>query len=233
MVNIDVDAGSVTPIGDFDLPGYTLAIAISPSGKAYTVTQGVGTPNHNPQLARVDLATGHVTPFGVNLAPEQFMGIGFAHNGKLYGVNADTGWLYQFDLRTGAAAKVGDTAGCGNIMDSAWYDGQMYGAALDQLFRINLHTGQAELVTTITGLAAGAVMGLAIDDQGTFYVTEIIDPSPLWRVDPGTGAVTAVAGVSLSSPHGLDVMPTGAHGKDHGHHGFVADPDHGDSYEDD
>ena len=92
-------------------------------------------------------------------------------------------------------------------MDLAWHpDGTMYGAAFDSLYRINPHTGQAELVTTLQGLTA--VMGLAIDDDGNFYVTEIVPNSPLWRVDPVTGAVTAVPGVSLSFPHGLEFIPT-------------------------
>lgn len=85
----------------------------------------------------------------------------------------------------------------------------MYGAAWDSLYRINLHTGQAELVTTFQGLSC--VMGLAIDDDGNFYVTEVCgDNQPLWRVDPVTGAVTAVAGLSLSFPHGLEFIPTDA-----------------------
>ena len=53
-------------------------------------------------------------------------------------------------------------------------------------------------------------MGLAIDSQGNFYVSEILPTSPLWRVDPGTGAAAAVPGVSLSFPHGLEFTSTGA-----------------------
>ena len=212
LVRIDVGAGTVTTIGDFGVPG-AFALALSPKGKLYTVTQGFPAGGVNPQLARVDLATGLATPFGVNLNPENFMGIGFSRNGNLYGVNADSGTpnqnsLYRFNLKTGKAKKVGVTGGCGDIMDLAWYHGTMYGAAWDSLYRINQHTGQAELVTTLQGLTM--VMGLAIDDDGNFYVTEIVDNSPLWRVDPVTGAVTAVPGVSLSFPHGLEFIPSDA-----------------------
>ncbi len=213
MVRIDVGAGTVTTIGAFGVPG-AFAIAISPQGRGYTVTQGYPAGGVNPQLASVDLATGLATPFGVNLNPESFMGIGFSPEGKLYGVNADSGTpnqnsLYQFNLKTGKAKQVGITGGCGDIMDLAWHpDGTLYGAAWNSLYRINLHTGQAELVTTLQGLTM--VMGLAIDDDGNFYVTEIVANSPLWRVDPVTGAKTAVAGVSLSFPHGLEFMPTDA-----------------------
>src|SRR5512141_2533406 len=83
LVSIDVGAGTVTTIGDFGVPAAD-AIAMSPQGKLYTVTQG-WPPNRvdlEPQLASVDLATGLATPFGVNLSPEIFMGIGFARNGK-------------------------------------------------------------------------------------------------------------------------------------------------------
>jgi hypothetical protein len=80
----------------------------------------------------------------------------------------------------------------------------MYGAAWDSLYRINRNTGQAELVTKLQGLTK--VMGLAIDGGGNFYVSEIVTNAPLWRVDPVTGAATAVAGVSLSYPHGLELV---------------------------
>jgi hypothetical protein len=110
---------------------------------------------------------------------------------------------------------VGVTGGCGDIMDLAWHHGKMYGAAWDSLYRINLHTGQAELVTKLQGLTM--VMGLAIDDDGNFYVSEIVPNAPLWRVNPVTGAATAVAGVSLSYPHGLEFIPADADGdQNHG-----------------
>ena len=217
LVRIDVGAGTVTTIGDLGVPG-AFAMALSPKGKLYTVTQGFPAGGANPQLARVDPVTGLAAPFGVNLNPENFMGIGFSRNGKLYGVNADSGTanqnsLYRFDLKTGKAKKVGVTGGCGDIMDLAWYRGTMYGAAWDSLYRIDLHTGQAEFVTKFQSL--DCVMGLAIDDSGNFYVTEICpDNSPLWRVDPVTGVKTAVAGVSLSSPHGLEFIPTDADDND-------------------
>ena len=220
LVKIDVGTGTVTTIGNFGVPAAD-AIAISPKGQLCTVTQGwpPNRDNLTPQLARVDPQTGLATPFGVNLYPEIFMGIGFSRNGKLYGVNADSGTpnqnsLYRFDLKTGKARKVGVTGGCGDIMDLAWYHGKMYGAAWDSLYRINLRTGQAELVTklhyALTDQPLTMVMGLAIDDDGNFYVTEIVANAPLWRVDPASGAATAVAGVSLFKPHGLEFMPTDA-----------------------
>lgn len=213
LVKIDVGAGTVTTIGDFGVPPPgAFAIAINRKGKFYTVTQGYPAAGPNPQLARVNPATGLATPFGVNLHPESFMGIGFSPEGDLYGVNADSGTpkqnsLYRFDVKTGKARKVGATGGCGDIMDVAWHpDGTMYGVAWDSLYRIKEHSGKTELVTKIQGLKY--VMGLAIDDDGTFYVTEIVSGSALWRLNPVTGAVTAVAGVSLSFPHGLDFVST-------------------------
>ena len=216
LVRIDVGAGTVTTIGPFGVPG-SFAIALSPKGELYSVTQGFPAGGPNPQLARVDPVTGLATPFGVNLNPENFMGIGFSRNGKLYGVNADSGTanqnsLFRFDPETGKAKKVGVTGGCQDIMDLAWYHGKMYGAAWDSLYRIDLHTGLTELVTTLQGLTR--VMGLAIDDDGNFYVSEIVASSPLWRVDPVTGAKTPVAGVNLSFPHGLEFIRTVANDDD-------------------
>src|SRR5712671_727327 len=52
LVRIDVGAGTVTTIGDFGVPG-AFALARSPHGKFYTVTQG--SPGGDPQLASVDL----------------------------------------------------------------------------------------------------------------------------------------------------------------------------------
>jgi len=214
LVKIDVGAGIVWDIGPLVEP-YALAIAINPHGRLFTVTHSMPGVSGTPQLASVDLATGAATPFGPNLGAEIFMGLGFSPDGTLYGVNSmsdtlgslDTGSLYRFDPATGVPTKVGVTGGCFEIMDLAFHpDGTMYGAAWDSLYRINPHTGQATLVTTLQGLTA--VMGLAIDDDGTFYVSEILPDAPLWRVDPVTGAVAAVAGVSLSYPHGLEFIPT-------------------------
>ena len=215
LVRIDVGAGIVTEIGPLGVPGPgAFAIAISPKGNLYTVTQGYPPGGANPQLARVDPVTGLATPFGVNLKPENFMGLGFSRNGKLYGVNAWSGTengesLYRFDLKTGEAKMVGVPGGCKDIMDLAWHHGKMYGVTPTSLYRINLHTGQAEKVTTFQGLEC--VMGLAIDGDGNFYVTEICgEDQPLWLVDPRTGAATEVAGVSLSLPHGLEFIPMDA-----------------------
>ena len=148
------------------------------------------------------------------------MGIGFSPDGTLYGVNAfsgtpDAGSLYRFNVATGEATKVGVTGGCLEIMDLAWGpNGTMYGAAWDSLYRINPHTGKAKLVTKITGLSADAVMGLAIDDDGNFYVSEIVPNSPLFRVDPRTGATTQILlDTQVDYIHGLDIMP--AHHNQH------------------
>lgn len=216
---IDIGAGTVTPVGPFGIIG-GYALAISPEGDLYTATRGnpYPSPANSAFLARVNPVTGVATPFGVTHSPENFMGLGFSPSGKLYGVNAGTspnaGSLYQFNLQTGAATKVGPTGGCFSIMDLAWHDGKMYGAAPHTLYRVNLHTGQAEVITELHGLTGnaasplGRVMGLAIDDDGNFYVTEILPNSPLFRVDLNSGMCTAVPGVLLNVSHGLECMPT-------------------------
>jgi uncharacterized repeat protein (TIGR03803 family) len=210
LVKVDVGAGTVTNIGPFNQPG-CFAIALHPQGDLYTVTQGFPPGQPNPQLAWVDVTTGAATPLGVNLRPEIFMGIGFTPDGTLYGVSAasgtpDAGSLYRFDPATGAATKVKVTGSCGMIMDLAVHpDGTLYGADSWSLYRINPHTGEVTLVVTT---AHTRIMGLAIDDDGNFYVSEIKPATPLLRLDPVTGATTPVPGVTLNGPHGLEFIPT-------------------------
>ena len=212
LIKIDVATGHVTAMGSFG--AFSLGLAFSPRGRLFTVTDSfsAGCSPCVPQLARVNPSTGQATPFGV--PGEPFMGVGFSPDGTLYGVNAmsgspDAGSLYRFDTTTGAATKVGVTGGCFEIMDLAWGpDGTMYGAAWNSLYRINPHTGKAKLITTITGLSANAaVMGLAIDDDGNFYVSEIVPDAHLFRVNPKTGAATQIVlDARLDNVHGLDIQ---------------------------
>lgn len=210
LVKIDVATRTVTQIGSFGVPVCD-AIAINAQGQAYTVSQAFPAGGNNPQLAQVDLATGRATPFGVNLHPESFMGLGFAPDGTLYGINASSGTtnqnsLYRFNVNTGEATKVG--ASGVNIMDLAWHpDGTMYGAVNDSLYRIDVATGKATLVTKLQRLSR--VMGLAIDEGGNFYMSEIVANAALYQLNPVTGATTKLfsTGAGADFPHGLDIRP--------------------------
>lgn len=212
LIKIDVGTKQVTLIGDLGVFG--LGLALSPEGRMFTATDSYsgGCSACNPQLARVNRITGQASPFG-DLNGEQFMGIGFSPDGTLYGVNAmsetsDPGSLFRFDLAKGTATRVGAIGGCFDIMDLAWGpDGTMYGAAFNSLYRIDPATGQAEWVATITGLAANAVMGLAIDDEGNFYVSEITLNSPLYLLNPKTGAATKLFDTGMDYLHALVFSP--------------------------
>ena len=196
----------MTKIGDFGAPAAD-AIAMSPQGKLYTVTQGWPTNGVNPQLASVDLATGLATPFGVNLNPRFSWG---SASPRRHALRSECGQRIlepeqplpvRSDHRRGHEDGASRAAAATSWTWLGIPTARCMGPLGDSLYRINRNTGQAELVTKLQGLTA--VMGLAIDDHGNFYASEIVDHAPLWRVNPVTGAATAVAGVSLSFPHGL------------------------------
>lgn len=210
LVKVDVGAGTATEVGAFGVP-WAVAIAITPDGQAYTATPGWPPGAANGRLANVDIATGAATPYGATHEPEIFMALGSSQGGTTYGVNAgsgtdDQGSLYRFDRVTGAATKVGVSGGCGLIMDLASHpDGTLYGIDPSSLYRVDPQTGEATLVATTTHTM---LMGLAIDDDGNFYISEIFPNAPLLKLDPSTGATTPVPGVSLNLPHGLEFIPT-------------------------
>ncbi len=134
------------------------------------------------------------------------VGLEFTPDGRLwsYGVPFDstgqTG-LYSVDLQTGAATRIG-AGGVegGRLIDDLAYnpaDGLMYAPAHrigqpPQLYTLNLDTGYATLVGTLTSENPIVPYGLAADSTGTLYVM---------------GPVTNTNGDGLFRIDGLQLVP--------------------------
>jgi hypothetical protein len=198
--------GSTTLIGNF---GFTAVYgdAFSPSGQLYAMVN-----SYSPStLATVNIATGAATPVGAPTGIADLMGIEFAPNGTLYGASWSTNSLYTLNTSTGAATLVGSLGLPGANMDLTWDDqnNTMYGISSggpngSLLYTVNLATGAGTLVTNIPG--DSCLMGLATDHAGNFLATDWCSSnSPLYQINPTTGALTNLGLTGISSPMGGDI----------------------------
>jgi len=180
-------------------------------GVAYTIANAFSPKN---QLAQIDLRTGATTLVGSSPIAEELDTMGFAcspdgtlyANGQLDATKPGTfNSLYKVDRETGVASLIGSTG----ILDpsdqfgtsgflmalSVAPDGTLYGVSDgavgkgSPLYSINRHTGLATKVATIN---VDAVMGLAIDEDGKFYVSDYVPQSKIYSVDSSTGIATPI-----------------------------------------
>ena len=113
------------------------------------------------------------------------MGMTCSPDGTLYAIgqldpkNPDFNSLYAVDRETGLASLIGSTrvvdpsdrGFSGFFMALAFApDGTLYGANVSTLFRIDPYTGEVTKVVDLVGVES--VMGLAIDENGKFFVAE-------------------------------------------------------------
>ena len=125
--------------------------------------------------------------------------------GQLNVQNADFNSLYRLDRETGLATRIGSTGvldpsdefGTNGFLMALSFksDGTLYGVSDgavgkgSPLYTIDRHTG---LATKVANIDVDAVMGLAIDEDGKFYVTDYVPQSKVYRLDSGTGMATAI-----------------------------------------
>ena len=182
-----------------------IALAICPAqdenrqkAVAYTV---VNTFSSHNQLAKLDLRTGAATPVGSPIVPElDTMAFACSPDGTLYAIgqlnvkNADFNRLYRLDRETGLATRIGSTGvldpsdefGTNGFFMALSFarDGTLYGVSDgavgkgSPLYTIDRHTG---LATKVANINVDAVMGLAIDEDGKFYVTDFVPQSPILK----------------------------------------------------
>ena len=231
LLAIDVENRTTTVIGPTGSPPPlpSLALAITPDGTAaYTIAKA-NSPDL-AQLAKIDLATGAATLVGQPLnnsvhypANGLFvMGMTFSPDGVLYAAGDSTSpsptfnSLYTIDLASGLASRVG-SFGVGTsfsefIMSFSFDpEGDMYGASMMSLYKIERTTGAATKVVDFKG--ASLVMGIAFDKQGRLYASDYIDLTPtlpgstIYRVDLETGFFTPLFKTGIAFVHNIEFKP--------------------------
>jgi hypothetical protein len=180
---------------------------------AYSIANAFSPKN---QLAKLDLSTGAATLVGSPLAQElDIMTLACASDGTLYAIgqldptNPNFNSLYAVNRETGAATRIGSTGvNNGNpsppdpVSLSGFFmalafapDGTLYGVSDggigkgSTLYSVNRFTGAA---TKVVDINVDAVMGLAIDEDGKFYVADYVQQSKIYTLDPGTGTATPI-----------------------------------------
>jgi hypothetical protein len=223
LLAIDVARGRTTVIGPTGQPG-AVALAITPDRTAaYTVAKAVkgfppGVTGADAQLAKIDLATGAATlvggPMGGNLS---VMGMTFAPDGVPYAAgdfnpsSPTFNSLYTIDLKSGLATRVG-SLGAGPkttdfIMSFAWdSDGNLYGASMMALYRIHLNRTTNVATKMVDFVGSSRVMGIAIDEDGSFYAADFVGPptlSTIYGVNVETGFLKPLFNTGIAYVHNI------------------------------
>jgi hypothetical protein len=219
LVATQLKARNVAVIGSTTPFASSIALAICPSkgedgqgAVAYTIANAFSPQN---QLATLDLRTGAATLIGSRLAQEfDMMAMACSPDGILYAIgeldstNANFNSLYTVDRKTGAATRVGPTGVTNNqpgppsfsgyfMALSFASDGTLYGVSDgangtekgSSLYTLSLTNGVA---TKVVGINVDAVMGLAIDEDGKFYVADYTRQSKIYTLDSVTGKATPI-----------------------------------------
>ena len=200
--------------------GYAFSASLAfcpPGGVPYTITN-LFDPTA-AQLATLNLGTGRATLVGSPLGQAlSIMGMTCSPDGDLLAVgqadtsNPDFNSLYAVDRETGLASRIGSTGVLdpsdpsgfsGFFMALAFApDGTLYGVNTNSLFSIDPSTGQATKVVDFVGVIL--VMGLAIDNDGNFYVSNFLPPpSYIYGVNVATGVATPILNTGLAMVHNM------------------------------
>jgi hypothetical protein len=98
-------------------------------------------------------------------------------------------------------------------------DGELYGVNVSTLFRVNRKNGIATKLVDMSGVVS--VMGLAIDEDGKFYVADWVPKSKIYALDPVTGTATPILQTHLDYVHNIAFKPHDgcgeSRGRSHGH----------------
>jgi DNA-binding beta-propeller fold protein YncE len=222
FVRANLEAKRVRVLGNTGYP-FSAGLAFCPSeGEdqqdvvAYTI---VNTFDPTAQLAKLDQRTGEATlvgsPHGQGL---NIMGMTCSPDGTLYAIgqddptNLDFNSLYIVERESGLAFRIGSTlvndktlGFSGFLMALAFApddDETLYGVNEGTLFRVDQRSGKAKKVVDLVGV--GMVMGLAIDEDGKFYVADYVRGSKIYTLDLSTGVATPILNTGLDFVHNIE-----------------------------
>ncbi len=221
LVAFSLEAKTVRVIGDTGFP-FSLGLAFCPPGGVpHTITNTFGAA----QLATLNLGTGAATLVGSPLGqPLNIMAFTCSPDGTLYAIGqfnpTDPAFnsLYTVNRETGLASLIGSThvldpsdpsGSSGFLMALAFApDGTLWGAnSASTLFRVNTSTGEAtkvvDLVHSTSARPLVGVMGLAIDNDWNFYVSDFVPQSSIYAVNVGTGVATPILNTGLPFVHNI------------------------------
>jgi hypothetical protein len=162
--------------------------------------------NVAPLLQRLDPSSGAVLEtLPVSGHQALFGGLAADAGGRLYSIDGyndpEPDRLFVIDRTTGGGSVVGPTGFNWNFRTLSFSPGTgtMYGARDNALFTMNIVTGAATEVGSISapGGPLDQLTALAVDGQGRAFATDIGD-TDLFSVDLATGQATFVASVGGS-----------------------------------
>ncbi len=227
LVAANFEAMRVRVIGSTGFP-FSAALAFCPSegkGRQEVVTYTmINTFDPTAQLAKLDLRTGVATKVGSPRGQAlNIMGMTCSPDGTLYAIgqsnptNTNFNSLYTLDRETGFASRIGSTGVndptrdpgfSGFLMALAFApDGALYGVNTGTLFHVDRLTGVATKLVDL--VAVGTVMGLAIDEDGKFYVADWVTGSRIYTLDLATGMATPILNTGLDYVHNIAFKPQG------------------------
>ena len=222
---IDPTTGVGTDIGSFQQPDINFASGVFDNDGQY-YSMGLLPGFTDSQLARVDTATGEATligePTGEFVVPLEVSDDGTMYTVGYYwpehlGVSTN---LFTVNKTDGQITAVGAT-GVTRPMDLAFdSQGTLWlvsgGDIGNNLYTLNPATGEATLVSTITGVEEATepgaeVMGIMFDEHDTLFATAYYSTnpdfvSPLFSLDPASGVATVIGNTGFVNPHGGDYL---------------------------
>lgn len=214
LFRIELKTGQATRVGtfgSFGAPDALIAdvegIAFAPDGTLY------GVSDSQKLLVRINPATAAATPVGLLRQGEQLIasptesldfGLTFTCDGRLWLSSDSSSRLWEVSPQTGQVRFVGETGA--RISGLAARGNQVVGIGVEAdsgLYRIDLDTGRASLMTRLTPSASFLDAGLDFDSDGQLWAARNLQglSSDLVRIDIETGMTRDVSRVTFA--HGV------------------------------